>query len=63
MLIPAVSVIAAITLLPALLAVLGQRINSMRVLPKRFVDTRPSRRRRRGAAGRARSRAGRGRSP
>jgi RND superfamily putative drug exporter len=38
MLIPAVSVIAAITLLPALLAVLGERINSVRVLPKRFVD-------------------------
>jgi RND superfamily putative drug exporter len=38
MLIPAVSVIAAITLLPAILAVLGERINSMRVLPKRFVD-------------------------
>ena len=38
MLIPAVSVIAAITLLPALLAVLGTRINSVRVLPKRFVD-------------------------
>jgi RND superfamily putative drug exporter len=38
MLIPAVSVITAITLLPALLAVLGTRINSLRVLPKRFVD-------------------------
>jgi RND superfamily putative drug exporter len=38
MLIPAVSVIAAITLLPALLAVLGARINSLRVLPKRLVD-------------------------
>ena len=38
MLIPAVSVIAAITLLPALLAVLGERINSLRLLPKRFVD-------------------------
>jgi putative drug exporter of the RND superfamily len=38
MLIPAVSVLAAITLLPALLAVLGQRINSVRLLPKRFVD-------------------------
>ena len=38
MLIPAVSVIAAITLLPALLAVLGTRINSVRLLPKRFVD-------------------------
>jgi RND superfamily putative drug exporter len=38
MLIPAVSVLAAITLMPALLAVLGQRINSIRVLPKRFVD-------------------------
>ncbi len=39
MLIPAVSVIAAITLLPALLATLGTSINSYRVLPKRFVDT------------------------
>ncbi len=38
MLIPAVSVIAAITLLPALLAVLGERINSVRVMPKRLVD-------------------------
>jgi RND superfamily putative drug exporter len=38
MLIPAVSVIAAITLLPALLAVLGTRINSIRVMPKRLVD-------------------------
>ncbi len=39
MLIPAVSVLAAITLLPALLAVLGERINSVRLLPKRFVDS------------------------
>jgi RND superfamily putative drug exporter len=38
MLIPAVSVLASITLLPALLAVLGERINSVRVMPKRFVD-------------------------
>src|SRR3989442_10905357 len=38
MLIPAVSVIAAITLLPALLSVLGTRIHSARVLPKRLVD-------------------------
>src|SRR5207302_3896751 len=38
MLIPAVSVLAAITLMPALLAVLGERINSVRLLPKRFVD-------------------------
>ncbi len=38
MLIPIVSVIAAITLLPAMLAVLGARINSWRVLPKRLVD-------------------------
>jgi RND superfamily putative drug exporter len=38
MLIPAVSVLAAITLLPALLATLGTRINSVRVMPKRFVD-------------------------
>src|SRR6202163_3922499 len=38
MLIPAVSVLAAITLLPALLATLGTRINSIKVLPKRLVD-------------------------
>jgi RND superfamily putative drug exporter len=38
MLIPAVSVIAAITLLPAMLAVLGRRINSVRVMPRRLVD-------------------------
>jgi RND superfamily putative drug exporter len=38
MLIPAVSVLAAITLMPALLAVLGERINSARVMPKRFTD-------------------------
>jgi RND superfamily putative drug exporter len=38
MLIPAVSVLAAITLLPAFLAVLGTRINSVRLLPKRLVD-------------------------
>jgi RND superfamily putative drug exporter len=38
MLIPLVSVLAAITLLPALLAVLGTRINSGRVLPKRWLD-------------------------
>jgi len=38
MLIPAVSVVAAITLLPALLAVLGERINSVRVMPRRLVD-------------------------
>jgi RND superfamily putative drug exporter len=36
MLIPAVSVIAAITLLPALLAVLGPRINRARVMPQRI---------------------------
>jgi putative drug exporter of the RND superfamily len=39
MLIPAVSVVTAITLLPALLTVLGTRINSFRVLPKRLVDS------------------------
>ncbi|MEN3343198.1 MAG: putative drug exporter of the superfamily [Actinomycetota bacterium] len=39
MLIPAVSVVAAITLMPALLATLGTRINSVRLLPRRFVDS------------------------
>jgi len=38
MLIPAVSVLAAITLLPALLYTLGPRINRVRVLPKRLVE-------------------------
>jgi RND superfamily putative drug exporter len=38
MLIPLVSVIAAITLLPALLATLGGNVNRLRMLPKRFVD-------------------------
>ena len=38
MLIPLVSVTTAITLLPALLATLGTRINSLRMMPKRLVD-------------------------
>jgi RND superfamily putative drug exporter len=37
MLIPAVSVLVSITLLPALLSFLGHRINRFRVMPKRFV--------------------------
>mgnify|MGYP002336218074 CR=1 FL=1 len=38
MLIPAVSVLAAITLLRALLYTMGLRINSLRVLPRRLVE-------------------------
>ena len=38
MLIPVVSVTATLTLLPAMLSVLGTRINSVRVMPKRFID-------------------------
>jgi RND superfamily putative drug exporter len=38
MLIPAVSVLASITLLPAMLAMLGTRINSVRVMPRRIVE-------------------------
>ena len=38
MLIPLVSVVASLTLLPALLAVLGERINSVRVMPRRLID-------------------------
>ncbi len=38
MLIPAVSVVVSITLLPALLSLLGPRINSLRVMPKRLVS-------------------------
>jgi RND superfamily putative drug exporter len=38
MLIPFVSVLTATTLLPALLAVAGPRINSVRVMPRRFTD-------------------------
>ena len=39
MLIPVVSVLASLTLLPAMLAVLGQRVNSVRVMPRRLVDS------------------------
>ncbi|MEP6908937.1 MAG: MMPL family transporter [Actinomycetota bacterium] len=38
MLIPAVSVLASTTLLPAMLAMLGPKINRLRVMPKRFVN-------------------------
>jgi RND superfamily putative drug exporter len=38
LLIPAVSVLTSITLLPALLSILGPRINRVRVMPKRFVE-------------------------
>jgi RND superfamily putative drug exporter len=38
MLIPVVSVLATLTLLPAMLSLLGQRVNSVRVMPKRFID-------------------------
>jgi putative drug exporter of the RND superfamily len=38
LLIPAVSVLTSITLLPALLASLGHRINRVRVMPKRIVE-------------------------
>jgi RND superfamily putative drug exporter len=38
MLIPAVSVLTTITLMPALLYVLGPRVNSIRVLPRRLVE-------------------------
>jgi len=38
MLIPAVSVLTTLTLLPALLYTLGHKINSLRVLPKRLVE-------------------------
>ena len=57
MLIPAVSVLAAITLLPALLAVLGERINSVRLLPKRLRRPRSPRGRRLGPLGAIRQRA------
>ena len=39
MLIPAVSVLASLTLLPAMLAVLGERINRFRIMPRRLIDT------------------------
>jgi RND superfamily putative drug exporter len=38
MLIPAVSVLAAITLLPALLSMLGARVNRLRVMPRKIVE-------------------------
>jgi RND superfamily putative drug exporter len=39
MLIPVVSVLATLTLLPAMLSVLGQRVNRVRVMPRRFIDS------------------------
>jgi RND superfamily putative drug exporter len=39
MLIPAVSVLASITLMPAMLTLFGHKINRLRVMPKRFVAT------------------------
>ncbi len=41
MLIPAVSVVGAITLVPALLSMLGPRIDSLRVIPKRIIAADP----------------------
>ncbi len=41
MLIPAVSVLASITLLPVMLLKLGRRIDSLRVIPKRIVSADP----------------------
>ena len=38
LLIPAVSVLVALTLLPAMFSLLGHRINSVRVMPKRIVE-------------------------
>jgi RND superfamily putative drug exporter len=38
MLIPIVSVLATLTLLPAMLAVLGHRVNRLRVMPRRLID-------------------------
>jgi RND superfamily putative drug exporter len=42
MLIPAVSVLSSTTLLPAMLAILGPRLNRVRVMPKRFVEPHPA---------------------
>jgi RND superfamily putative drug exporter len=38
MLIPAVSVLATLTLLPAMLSLLGEKVNRVRVMPRRFLD-------------------------
>jgi RND superfamily putative drug exporter len=38
LLIPAVSVLVSITLMPAMFSLLGHRINSLRVMPKRIVE-------------------------
>ena len=63
MLIPAVSVLAAITLLPALLAVLGTRINSVRAAAEAVRRPAAIPRTACGAAGRTSSCAGPCRSP
>jgi len=38
MLIPVVSVVVTLTLLPAMLSVLGEKVNRVRVMPRRFLD-------------------------
>ncbi len=40
LLVPVVSVIASATLLPALLSLMGRRINALRVIPKRIIERR-----------------------
>ena len=42
LLIPLVSMAASVTLLPALLSVLGRRVNSLRVIPQRVLERRAS---------------------
>jgi len=42
MLIPTVAVLSSTTLLPAMLSLLGPRINRVRVMPKRFVEPHPA---------------------
>ncbi len=59
MLIPLVSVLASITLTPALLRILGPKINRVRVMPKRLLHERRRRVRVLDALGRARCRSGR----
>ncbi len=42
LIIPAVSVLAAVTLLPALLSIVGERLDRVRLLPKRMLERRAS---------------------
>lgn len=43
LLVPLVSIAASATLLPALLSIMGRRVNRLRIIPRRILDRRAAR--------------------